>query len=242
MKGRSRINIVLRLVAATGYATMTAGALFAQAANSDEVVRKVDAAVQSRVENVLGFTDIEHYAVYRGDDQTHPDAEMTVRDTYTKGKGKTYTILKQSGSAIVLHYGLHPLLKDEEDINEPGQVDTSWFTSANYNMTLQSGGMQQMNGRECYALKITPKHKATNLIDGTLWVDARDGSIVKVKGIASKKPSIWAGTTHMTRDYVNIKGYPMATHARAESDSFFLGRLVVTIDYSDYQLQIRPQR
>jgi len=60
------------------------------------VIRSVDAAVAARFENVLGFTDVEHYAVYRGDDQVHPAAEMTVRDTYKKGVGKTYTVISQS--------------------------------------------------------------------------------------------------------------------------------------------------
>ena len=31
--------------------------------------------------------------------------------------------------------------------------------------------------------------------------------------------------------------YPMAMHARAESNSLLFGRTVVTIDYSDYHLQ-----
>jgi hypothetical protein len=32
----------------------------------------------------------------------------------------------------------------------------------------------------------------------------------------------------------------MATHARAVSNSFLLGKTVVTIDYRDYQVQLRP--
>jgi hypothetical protein len=34
----------------------------------------------------------------------------------------------------------------------------------------------------------------------------------------------------------------MATHARAVSNSYLLGRTVVTIDYRDYQIQLRPAR
>ena len=90
--------------------------------------------------NVLGFTDIEHYSVYRGRDETHPVAEMTVKDTYRKGVGKTYTILSQSGSGIVMRFGLKPLLDNEESINKPGNVEKSWFTSANYEMKLKPGG------------------------------------------------------------------------------------------------------
>ena len=43
----------------------------------------------------------------------------------------------------------------------------------------------------------------------------------------------------MMRQYTNIDGYSMAIHARAESDSALLGRTVVTIDYSNYNLKIK---
>lgn len=199
----------------------------------------VDANVQNRVARVLSFTDIEHYSVYRGSDETHPVATMTARDSYIKGKGKTYTILAQGGSAIIQHFGLAPLIENEEKINRPEVVERSWFTSANYLMKLAPGGTQRVNGRLCFALEIKPKEKAANTIDGTLWVDAGDGSIVKIEGVASKSPSPFAGTTHMMREYTEIDGFPMATHARAESKSDLFGRTVVTIDYADYRLQVQ---
>jgi len=34
----------------------------------------------------------------------------------------------------------------------------------------------------------------------------------------------------------------MATNARAVSESFLLGRTIITIDYRDYQIQLRPSR
>ena len=207
-----------------------------QEPNSAAIIRAVDAAVASRSENVLGFTDIEHIAVLRGGDETNPAAEMTVLDTYKKGVGKEFTVISQSGSAILLHFGLIPLLDSDHTINQPGNVEKSWFTSANYVMTLKAGGVHKLDGRDCFALDIKPRAQAPNLIIGTIWVDARDGTLVKVDGIASKNPSPWSGTTHMMRQYLNINGYSMAMHARAESDSMLFGRTVVTIDYSDYKL------
>jgi len=44
----------------------------------------------------------------------------------------------------------------------------------------------------------------------------------------------------MMRQYATMSGFAMATHARAESDSALLGRTILTIDYSDYQLQLSP--
>lgn len=213
----------------------------AQQPDAASVIALVDSAVRARVDNVLAFTDIEHYRVYRGDDENHPVAEMTARDSYQKGVGKTYTILSQSGSSIVQHFGLKPLIDNEEAINKPGSVEHSWFTSANYEMRLKPG-VERVNGRECYALTVTPKQTAPNMVDGTLWVDTNSGDIVKIEGIASKSPSPFAGTTHMMRQYVDVDGYAMATHARAESKSLFFGRTVVVIDYSYYHLQVRESR
>jgi hypothetical protein len=47
-------------------------------------IRRVDAAVQARVNRIAGYTVTERYAVYRGKDETHPVAEMTVKTTYRR--------------------------------------------------------------------------------------------------------------------------------------------------------------
>jgi hypothetical protein len=219
-----------------------AAAAPAQAPDQAAVIHSIDAAVAARFENLLSFTDVEHYSVYRGNDETHPVAEMTVRDTYTKGVGKEYTVLSEIGSGIVLRFGLKPLIENEKTINLPGNVEKSWFTSANYEMKLKPGGIEKLNGRNCYVLAIQPRAQAPNLVIGTLWADATDGSLVQIQGVASKSPSPFAGVTHMMRQYANIDGFAMAMHARAESSSMLFGHTVVIIDYSDYRLQLRESK
>jgi outer membrane lipoprotein-sorting protein len=232
-----RAIVAVLLLIASGVA-----AARAQSPDQAAVIRQIDAAIAARVDNTLGFTDVEHYSVYRDGDETHPTAEMTVRDTYKKGVGKEYTVLSESGSGIILRFGLMPLIDNEKTINLPGNVQKSWFTSVNYEMKLKPGGVQRLNGRDCYVLAITPRGEAPNLIIGTLWADAKDGSLVQIEGVASKSPNAFAGTTHMMRQYTNISGFAMAKHARAESTSMLFGRTVVTIDYSDYHLQLREDK
>jgi hypothetical protein len=203
------------------------------------ILRDLDAANQSRFDHVISFTDVEHYAVFRGSDQTHPAADMTVKMTYRKGIGKDYEILSKSGSSLIQKVGLQPLLDSEKAINDPARVAQSWFTSSNYEMKLGLGVAQIIEGRNCVALSITPRHKARNMIEGTLWVDRGDHTLVQVEGISSKSPSVFAGTTKMMRRYANMQGYAMATHARAESSSMVFGRTVIVIDYSDYHFQLR---
>ena len=211
----------------------------AQQPDAAAVIRDLDAANQSRFDNVLGFTDVEHYTVYRGNDQTTPAAEMTVKMTYKKGAGKDYAILSQSGSSLIQKFGLRPLLENEKSINNPAKVAQSWFTSTNYEMRLKPGIAQTIDGRQCLAIAITPRRKAPNMIDGTLWVDAVNHTLAQVEGVASKSPSVFAGTTKMMRRYTIMQGYAMAIHARAESSSALFGRTVILIDYSDYHFQLR---
>lgn len=220
-------------------AMLSAVALSAQQPDAAAIVRDLDAANQARFDNVLSFTDVEHYAVFRGSDKTHPEAEMTVKMTYKKGGGKDYVILSKSGSALIQKVVLQPLLDNEKSINNPEKVAQSWFTSANYEMHLKPGVTPSIDGRQCVALSITPRHKAPNMIDGTIWIDAETHTLVQVEGIASRSPSIFAGTTKMMRRYANMHGYSMAIHARAESSSPLFGRTVIIIDYSDYQFELR---
>lgn len=234
MHFRAISAILIGVMPLAGRATLPA-----QQTDPSAVIRDLDAANISRHNNVLEYSNIEHYAVYRGKDQTHPAAEMTVRVTYKKGAGKSYTVLNQSGSNLVLKYGLYPLLENEKAINDPSRAAQSWFTTANYEMQLKPGATRVIDGRNCVAVAVVPRRKAPNMIEGILWVDARDHTLVEVEGVASKKPSVFAGTTTMTRRYVKMTGYAMATHAHAESSSFLFGRTAVTIDYSDYQFRIR---
>lgn len=223
-------------------ATLFAAAQPSSQPDPTAIIRDLDAANRARSDNVLSFTDVEHYSVFRGGDEAHPAAEMTVKMTYKKGIGKDYEILSQSGSSLVQKFGLQPLLDNEKAINDPTRVAQSWFTSANYEMHLKSGVTQTIDGRPCLAFAIMPRHKAPNMIDGTLWVDASNHTLVEVEGIASKNPSVFAGTTKMMRRYADMHGYAMATHARAESSSMLFGRTVITIDYSDYHFQLRTAR
>jgi hypothetical protein len=212
--------------------------LSAQQPDGASVIQGIDAAVKTRVDNIAGYTDTEHYAVFRGHDETHPAAEMLVKTTYAKGSGKSYTVLSKSGSALIAKLVLDPLLENERTISLPGNVEHAWITSGNYQMKLKADGAQPIDGRQCFLLTIEPRHKAPNLIEGTLWVDAKDYSIVQIEGTATKSPSFLTGAAEVSRQYANINGYSMATHAKAASNSSLLGQTVIKIDYQNYQLSL----
>lgn len=210
----------------------------AEGADEATVIRGIDQAVYRRLDEVVGYTATEDYAVYRGED-ARPAAAMKVRTTYRKESGKSYEILAESGSELIRRFGLHPLLDSERTINQPANREHALFVSANYNMRLKPGAVQRVNGRDCFAIAISPHARATNLIEGTLWVDATDYTIVRLEGVSTKSASLVSSPPHVTRDYIKVDGYSQASHATAISSGFLFGRVRVTIDYSDYHLQLK---
>jgi hypothetical protein len=216
--------------------------LEAQQLEEAAVIRGVDAAVQARQDGIAAYTVTEHYRVFRNNEENNPAAEMTVKTDYQQDTGKNYTILAQSGSDVLRKVVLNSILDNEKRINQPGVREGSWFISANYEMKLKPGGPQRVSGRDCYVLSIKPRQKAPHLIVGTLWVDTRDESIVQIEGTASKSPSVFTGPTQVMRQYDTVDGFAEATHARATSSSFLFGPTVVTIEYSDYHIQIRSKQ
>jgi outer membrane lipoprotein-sorting protein len=234
------LRTVQRIVAIFCLGLFTLAPASSQQPDTNAVIRGIDAAVAARVNRIAGYTVTERYAVYRGEDEKHSVADMIVKTTYRRETGKSYEVLSSGGSAFIRKFGLDTILANEKEINLPGNVEHSWITSENYDMSLKSGNIQNFDGRDCLVVSITPKRKAPNLIVGTIWVDAKDYTIVRLEGIASKAPSVFAGATHVMRQYANVDGFSMATHARAESTTFLYGKTVVTIDYSSYDIRLRP--
>jgi outer membrane lipoprotein-sorting protein len=216
--------------------------VFAQQIDRTAILEKIDAAVKARLDGIEGYTDTEHYQVFRNKDEVRPVAEMTVKTTYKQETGKSYQILSESGSALVRNLVLRAILDNEERVNEPGVREGSWITTANYDMQVKPGGIQKVDGRDCVALSLTPRRRQPYLLVGTLWVNAQNGEIVRIEGKGSKSTSVFSGETQMMRQYVDMDGFGEAVHARATSDSFLFGETVVTIDYRDYQIQLRKGR
>jgi hypothetical protein len=216
------------------------GALAQQLPDIGSVVRGVDASVQSRIDRLAGYSVTEHYAVFRGKDETYPVAEMLVKTTYTRQTGKSYEIVSQSGSSLWRNEVLHTLLDNEKRMSQPGNVETALIDSANYEMKLDANPRQRFNDRDCLLLDITPRRNSEYLFKGRIWVDAQDFAIVQLQGTASKSAIFLASAADVSRQYQEIEALPMATHARAVSGSPLLGKTIVKIDYSNYQLELIP--
>ena len=201
------------------------------------IIRGVDLSVRNRIDRLAGYSAVEHYAVFRGHDLKQV-ADMVVKTTYRKKSGKSYEVMAQNGSSFWRNEVLDRLLDNEKRMSQPGSVETALINSSNYEMSLDRNSVQNVNGRQCLVLDITPRRNSEYLFKGMLWVDSHDYAIVQLKGRAGKSAFFLASAAEVSRQYTEINNLPMATHAEAVSGGVLLGQTEVKIDYSNYELDL----
>jgi outer membrane lipoprotein-sorting protein len=211
----------------------------AQADANAELIRKIDASVQAREQGLLGYTVNERYTVFRNHDESHPVAEMMVKTTYQKDAGKNFIIVSESGSELMRRV-LEVILDNERRLTRPANRSGAVIAPANYEMSVK--GSAEIDGRNCVAVALKPRHPSEFVMNGTIWVDAEDGSIVRLEGITARSPSIFSGASQVFRQYTMIDGFPVATHAQAVSNSWLVGQTVIKIDYTDYAMQLQASK
>jgi hypothetical protein len=206
--------------------------------SDQEIIQRIDAAVYQRFNAVTGYTVREQYSLFRNG-ESNPSAQETIQTVYNRSTGKQYTAVAQSGSSLMRSAVIDHILASEKEINLPANREAALITSHNYNLHPEPGVVEK-NGRQCIVVDLHPRHKSPHLFTGKAFVDTSDFTVVHIEGVPSQSPSFFAGETKVSRDYIKIDGFSMATHAEARSHSFLFGDTLLTIDYSDYKIDQTP--
>jgi len=207
--------------------------------SSDQIIQRIDQAVQHRTQSVTAYTVQELYTLYRNSD-TSPAVQVTVRTTYNRNTGKDYVIVSQTGSALLRSAVIDRVSSNEKEMAKASNRESVALTSANYDMRPEPGVVTQ-NGRPCVIVDLKARRKIPFLFNGRGWFDAEDFTLVHIEGSPAASPSFFAGQTAGVRDYTKVDGFSMALRAKVHSHSFLFGDTRLQIDYTNYQIQQAPQ-
>ena len=202
----------------------------------NQIIHSIDEAVRLRNSQVAAYTVQELYSVYRNG-ETSPSAQVTVKTVYTRGSGKEYTPIAQSGSSIMRNVVINHILANEKEMAKAANRESVALTSANYVMHPQPG-IVQYNGHACVIVDLKARRKIAFLFNGKGWFDTTDFTLVHIEGSPAASPSFFAGQTSGVRDYTRINGFSMAQHAEMHSHSFLFGTTIMKIDYTNYEIQL----
>jgi hypothetical protein len=202
-------------------------------------VEQVVAELQRRnIARAAALARYEATRVYRMQYRGFPhdyDAEMVVHVIFAAPNSKTFTVVSQSGSKLIIERVFKRLLESEQEAaNEENRRHTALSTE-NYEFTWAGYEDGPDGGR--YVLQILPKTKNKFLYRGQISVDATDFAVVRIKGEPAKNPSFWIKKTEIEHRYVKIKDFWLPAENRTESVIRLGGVAHLSIQYSDYKIE-----
>jgi len=163
------------------------------------------------------------------------DSTMYVQTVFRQPDQLQSTVTRHEGSKFIRSRVFDKILEAENETSakkDKKQVD---IVPANYNFALQ--GQEDCDGRRCFRLKITPKRRDKYALDGDVWVDAEDYSIVRIHGVPAKKPSVWTLKTEIDRRYKKIDGIWLPEKLESSSNIMIAGHSVLSIEYKYESVQ-----
>jgi len=198
-------------------------------AADDVVAKMVEQDAQRRTQN-NGYTATRRYRVVSSNSR----AEMVVRMTCTSDGEKQFTVLSEAGSIPIRRDVFYRMLREETEASHPRTTNETRIIPANYTFSLL--GRDAIENRPAYRLRITPRENKRYLVDGNIWVDATDYSIVRIEGSPAKNPSYWTSNVHFVRTYRKVGALWLAASTHSVSHIRIFGEAELCIESFDYRL------
>src|SRR5689334_12117418 len=132
------------------------------------------------------------------------DSTMYVQTVFRRPDHLQSIVKSHQGSAFIRSRVFDKILEAENETRAKKDKQQVDVTPANYEFALV--GAEDCEGRSCYRMRISPKRRDKYSLDGEVWIDAEDYSIVRMHGVPAKRPSIWTLKTEIDRRYRKIAG------------------------------------
>ncbi|MGA2808132.1 MAG: hypothetical protein ABSE87_08350, partial [Terracidiphilus sp.] len=159
-------------------------------------------------------------------------AKMEVEVNYDASLGKSFRVVTQSGSKILLEKVLKRAVESEKEASQ--NKGSTALTPANYRFRL--AGSEDLGGRPAYMLDVEPLVVSKFLYKGKIWVDAADFALVKIEAEPAKNPSFWIARTLIRQTFGKTGRFWLPAQNRSETKVRVGGTAVFTIDYGTYQV------
>jgi hypothetical protein len=144
----------------------------------------------------------------------------------TPGNSFKYEIVGEGGSGFVRGKVLRPWLENEKRMWADGDPERASLSFENY--TFADNGLSP-DGLACLGVK--SRRKDVLLVDGSIFVNADDGELVRIEGRLSKSPSFWTRKVDVIRHYQRINGVRMPVAIESVAQVLIAGRSTFKMTY-----------
>jgi hypothetical protein len=234
LEGGKPAVAVLTVLLLVAFANAAADAQIAPSTPStDTIVQNLMAANARRASSLRGYRSKRIYKLdYSGIFGGH--AEMQVEATYRAPDEKTFKVVSQTGSKLLIGHVLMKLLESEEEAQQARNRKALEISPANYDFKLER--TEHSSAGDFYVLEVKPRKKTKYVYNGKLWVDAHDFAAARMEGTPASNPSFWVSHVEIQYQWSKIDGFWLPVHNYSVTNVRMGGRAVLNISYSDYQV------
>jgi hypothetical protein len=138
----------------------------------------------------------------------------------------SYQIISEEGSGIIRSKVLHAALDAEQKAKSRAQASRAAVTSENYTFEAAVA-----TGDGCERIRIKPRRNEAMMIDGSIFLQAIDGDLLRVEGTLVKRPSFWVRRVEIDRKYARIEGTRVPVFMSSVADVLFVGKSTFDMRY-----------
>jgi hypothetical protein len=201
------------------------------------VEQVVNNLIRKDEERAQALRNYESTRVYRLSYRGFPgdrEAEMTVAATYDSPATKTFKIVSQTGSKLVIDRVFKRLLESEKEAAEPEMHARTLLDRDNYDFALI--GYEHSDNGSQYVLAVYPKVKSKYVYLGKVWVDATDFAVTRIDAEPAQNPSFWTKRSEIHHDYMKVQNFWLPRRNESVSYIRLGGRATLTIEYGNYRV------
>lgn len=200
------------------------------------VAQMLQAQAANRIQ-FLPYTVTRDYQLFEGETSNLPKSHVVADIVVVPPDSKKYTIQGAVGSMLA-----ERIVRKALDSEVAFAIDSraTDVTRENYDFALV--GKNELDGRLCYVLELSPKRKSKNLLRGNLWVDAETYLPRRVEGAPAKDPSWWFTDVRIVLVYGYVGPMWVQTSSKASANVRIIGRSTMIWQDTSYQLGDFPHR
>lgn len=199
--------------------------------SAQDVVAKMMQFDVQRQAALTGYTATRRYVAVNKSRR----AEMLVHVACASDGAKQFTVLSEQGSGSIRKHVFQKLLSEETEASRRGTRSSTRLIPANYDF--QIVGQETLEMGPAYVLEVSPKTANKYLINGKIWVDANDYSIIRIEGQPARNPSFWVHDVHFVHTYQKVGPFWFASSTDTTSQIRIFGDSELTIENADYKLK-----
>ncbi len=154
----------------------------------------------------------------------------------TADRGLTYEVMREGGSGYIRNKVLRAALNGEVKLLAAGDPARAALAPENYELAAPPARSED----GLLTITAKPRRKDVLLIEGTLFVDPADATLVRIEGQLAKNPSFWTRDVHVIRSYARINGVRVPIRLESTSNVRVAGRSSLTITYDYEQVNGQP--